>query len=189
MALDPNNPQVLEELTEIIDLHLTALKYFPGGAGSLAVARLLAELVDSPEQARQLCCNVVNSYDEWPGPATFRRCYFQEFRKELLYGKLPKYTPHEIQCQACQDWGRVPGPDGKWQACACSPDFPPEILERMNRPAPAAQRPRICTWSAPNPPGQTNRTRLITQDELDQILLARTSASEKPKEQPCPQSE
>lgn len=154
MALDANSPMVLEELTEIIDIHLTALRFFPGGAGSLAVARLLAELVNSVDEARQLCRTIVEDYDEWPGPATVRRLYLEQFRKSPIW----QPPPRPIKCVACQDWGCVRGPEGNWQACACFPEFPTEILDLMNRPPAPALRGRIGTWSAPNPAGDTRLT-------------------------------
>lgn len=168
MALNPKNHALLEELAEIIDTHLTALKFFPGGAGSVAVARLVAKLVDSIEEARQLCEAIVQECDEWPGPATLRHRYLNQFHPERIFGRAPEYKPEPIQCTACQDWGRRRDLDGKWVACQCTPDFPPRLLELMNRPA-AAGRGDGRKILAPG------GLKVVTQADIDLALAARAA--------------
>lgn len=163
MAIDPKNLVALEEIQEIVDTHLTALRFFPGG-GSVAVARLLAELVDSTEQARQLCRHIVHEYDEWPGPATLGQEYRSLSGVSGIYREAPRLCPPPIQCQACGDWGVVRGVDGKWRGCVCWPDIPARVLTVLNRP-PA---PRV------DPQVRKRRGRPLipeSQAELEAVLI------------------
>jgi len=168
MPIDRKDVSSLGEIQEIVDTHLTALRFFPAGAGSVAVARLVAELVDSVDQACQLCRAIVEDWDEWPGPASLRGKFLELFRKDQLYGNPPRLKPEPVQCALCQDWGRIRGPGGKWTACQCTPDFPAEVLEALNRPP----RPTLT-------PDQLRRTHLIAAGDILAIneLLARSEPS------------
>jgi hypothetical protein len=168
----------LTHVQELVQTHLAALKFFPKGSGGLAVARLLAALVDSVEQARRLCQAIVEECDEWPGPATLRRRYMELFDFDKLYPPVRKLTPPQIHCQACHDWGRVQAPDGKWVACACTPDFPPGLLELMNRPV-AVTRRRNGRRILP----ANQEIKPVTQADIDRILTPRAA---EPGQSPTP---
>jgi hypothetical protein len=124
--------------------------------------------VASTDQARQLCRAVVEDWDEWPGPASLRRKYLEMFRRDALYGNPPRLIPVALKCQVCQDWGRVRDSRGVWVPCTCTPDFPLDVLEALNR-ASARQRPAPSAAELDS----DKRTRLITQEDIDRLLAAK----------------
>jgi len=170
MSIATTDLMALDHIQELVQTHLAALRFFPSGLGRLAVARLIAKLVDSVEEARRLCEAIVEECDTWPGPATVRRRYAELFHFEQLYPPAQKLRAPRIQCQACQDWGRVRGPDGKWTPCSCTPEFPAGILATLNRAVGSTGRRDGRPILPPVP-----ELKPITEVDLDRILAARAA--------------
>lgn len=134
--LEPTDENLVE-LCHIVEDTLPALRFFPQGSGGIAVARAIGNLVTSLDEARQLCQQIVEEYDDWPGPATLREHYLRLRRP----AEPPRLERPQITCEACRDLGYRRAIGGRFERCSCAngDGLPDSLLELLNRP------PRLTT--------------------------------------------
>jgi len=72
-----------DKVTEMI-LELAGLKRFPvEDYARLALIKMVGEWTDSEDQVRGLVNEMLRSFDEWPGPKTFRQTFNRLYRPKL----------------------------------------------------------------------------------------------------------
>lgn len=126
-----HNPPDKEDRARVVEItaDLAALRWFPdSAAGQAAVSRLILRLVDSIDQARWLIAEMLDQYDEWPGPKTLQEIFEGKFRprpeqrdstpdwmKRMAAGLPPDKDNEEAESEECHSAGDT---SPRWLACA-----------------------------------------------------------------------
>lgn len=139
---------------------LTALKFFPGDKeGRLAVVQQLCEMATNNEQIEWVVAQMLNWYNEWPGPREMRGVFCQRWKPAVGV---------DVNCS-------THFPDGVFPGClAAAP--PREIMRRAEArqllAGVMAELPAATKPPAKREAAQPVAARQIGQAEIDEAVRA-----------------
>lgn len=87
-----------EDALESAMVRLSALRYWPAAVGAQAVAvEILERLCADDEALDRVVTAILDTHDEWPGPASFKRLVYDITHDDLLY---PRKQPQLVRRNA-----------------------------------------------------------------------------------------